>query len=116
MACVHEETLKGATYLPDGNGGFKIQPDDPEQKVHCWPTVDPDLPPLDEAPWWGLCRYENGANVHARCYTHITKKFPALSRSLGGKGREKRSGRPDGMSGVETEIGLGSDDGVWWGG
>lgn len=56
VACVEERTLPAATYQPDGEGGFKIVPDEPKSEVQCWPTVDPDRPREKAGAWWKYCR------------------------------------------------------------
>lgn len=57
VACVEERTLPAATYQPDGEGGFKVVPDEPKSEVQCWPTVDPDKPrEKTGAWWWRYCR------------------------------------------------------------
>lgn len=56
VACVGERTLPAATYQPDGEGGFRVVPDEPKSEVHCWPTVDPDRPREKAGAWWKYCR------------------------------------------------------------
>lgn len=56
--CVGEASLQSATYVPSvlHKGKFKIKPDDPEETVPFWPTVDPDSPPSAAGSWWEYCR------------------------------------------------------------
>jgi jumonji domain-containing protein 7 len=54
--CVKERTLRAATYVPsEGEGRFRIVPDEPPAEVPFWPTADPDLP-IGGNVWWKYCR------------------------------------------------------------
>ncbi|KAI5812653.1 phospholipase A2 [Pyronema omphalodes] len=55
--CLQEETLPSANYVPgDTDGLFDILPDEPENFVHFWPTVDPDSPKNVDRAWWDHCK------------------------------------------------------------
>lgn len=88
--CLQEALLPAATYAPHPRTReLRIVPEDPDEDVHYWPTVDPDLPP--ESKWWPHCRplevvLEPG---DVRAHTHSPPPLPSppLRQKLTPRGR-----------------------------
>ncbi|KAI5846341.1 cupin-like domain-containing protein [Morchella snyderi] len=56
VACIEERELPSAKYVPDAEGKWKIMPDEPEDWVAGWATVDPDSPLERAGVFWKYSR------------------------------------------------------------